>query len=82
MGAVERLLHRKGKRMNTTRFSPPPEISHDVANYQGLMFAAVLSPAAIKLLLGCTDEEAKRFGAEAKERLVDLKRRIAIAKRR
>lgn len=68
--------------MNTTRFSPPPDIGHDVQNYQGLMFASVLSPAAIKLLLDCTDEEAKRFGNEARDRFADLKRRIAVAKAR
>jgi len=66
--------------MTQTRFSPPDNLRHDVENYRGLMLAAVLKPASIKLLLGCSDEEAKRFGDEARGRLGELKRRVAIAK--
>lgn len=66
--------------MTRTRFSPPDHQRHDVENYRGLMFAAVLRPASVKLLLGCTNEEAMMFGDEARGRLGELKRRVAIAK--
>lgn len=68
--------------MSRTRFSPPDLIEHDVRHYKGLMLAAVLKPESIQLLLpGSTLEEAKAFGADARSRIADLKRRIDAARR-
>lgn len=70
--------------MSRTRFSPPDNVRHDVENYQGLMLAACMSIAGVKLLLGpgCTDEEARRFQDEARGRLGAIKQTIGRLKAR
>ena len=64
---------------------PPDDIRHDVKHYKGLMLAAVLNPESVQLLLGgpdhCTVEQAKHYGADARSRLADIKRRIEAARR-
>ena len=67
--------------MSHTRFSPPDLIEHDVRHYKGLLLAAALKPESVKLLLGCTTEEAKMFGDEARYRRARLHETIRAAKR-
>ena len=67
--------------MSRTRFTPPDLIQHDARHFRGLLLAAVLKPESIKLLLGCTTEEAKMFGDEARDRRARLHETIRVAKR-
>lgn len=67
--------------MSRTRFSPPAAFSHGIENVRGLLLAAVLKTESIKLLLGCTSEEAQMFSEESRGRLHDLKRRVEAARR-